>query len=115
MNHRSDRVQSVIQEELGKILQREVGIIDVLITITAVEVDKKLETAKVKIGVIPQEKDEAVLRNLKNMQGKLQHLLNIKMNIKPMPRINLEIDRGAENAARVEKLLIEEDLREPLQ
>ncbi|MFH1193351.1 MAG: ribosome-binding factor A [Candidatus Jorgensenbacteria bacterium] len=109
MNHRSDRVQSVIQEELGKILLRETSFPGALVTITSVQVDKKLETAKIRVGIIPQEKDAFVLDILKRFQGRFQHLLNITMNIKPMPRIQFEIDRGAENAAQVEKLLIEED------
>jgi ribosome-binding factor A len=39
--------------------------------------------------------------------GHLQHLLNKKMNIRPMPRIAFAPDRGLENAAKVEKLLEE--------
>jgi ribosome-binding factor A len=106
MNHRKDRLQSVIQEELGKLIQHELSFPEALITITAVEVDENLETARIKLGILPKEKSAAAFGELKNMQGKLQFLLNRKLNIKPMPRIEFEIDHGAENAAQVEKLLI---------
>jgi ribosome-binding factor A len=48
------------------------------------------------------------------MIGNLQHLLNKKMNIRPMPRISFEIDGGLENAAKVEKALLCENINDDL-
>ena len=76
-----------------------------LATITEVEVDKKLEGARVKVSVLPASGEEAVLAELTARAGYLQHLLLKKINIKPMPRIFFAIDHGPENAALVEKLL----------
>jgi ribosome-binding factor A len=45
---------------------------------------------------------------LKKKQGKLQFILSRKMNIRPMPRINFELDFGLEKAAAVEKALLDE-------
>lgn len=109
MNRRPDRVGSLISRELGKIVQRDFDARGALITITDVIVDKKLDNARVKIGVIPVEKSAFSLGRLKRVQGEFQHLLNRQLNIRPMPRIDFEIDKGAENAANVEKLLIKED------
>lgn len=103
---RSERVQSLIQEELGKIILREVELSGALATITGVEVDRKLERARVDVSVIPSAAAPAALAELVKRTGHLQHLLMKKMNIKPMPRIMFELDRGPENAAAVEKALL---------
>jgi ribosome-binding factor A len=112
MDHRSLRVANVIQKELGALLIREVDFGGAFVTITTVEVNDKLESAAVKVGVLPMAARDSAMRILSNVQGHLQHLLNKKMNIRPMPRISFVIDEGAENAARVEKLLLGEDNKE---
>lgn len=108
MNFRTERVSGLIQEELGKIIQRELEFPGSLVTITAVEIDKKLDHAKIKISVLPKEKSAEALTLLDKEAPRLQHVLLKKINIKPMPRIKFEIDFGAENAASIEKLLLEE-------
>jgi ribosome-binding factor A len=106
---RSERVSKLIREQLGEIIIREVDVpAGALATITEVEVDKKLEHAKVKLSVIPSERADAVMKELDKHAGYLQHLLFQKINIKPMPRIAFAIDHGYENAAKVEKKLLEE-------
>ncbi len=106
MNYRPERVQSLIQEELGKLLLREVEF-PALVTITSVEVNKKLDIARVKLSAMPSSFNEEVLSIAEKFQRKLQHFLMKKINIKPMPKIRFEIDYGAENAAKVEKLLLD--------
>ncbi len=109
MNYRSDRVAGLIQAELSKIMLRELEFNGALVTITSVDVDKKLEGAHIKLGILPPTKADAILHYLKTRQGEMQHLLNRKLNIWPMPHIQFVIDQGVENAAKVEKLLLEED------
>jgi ribosome-binding factor A len=109
MNYRPERVSNLIQKELGKFILREAEFEPgVLATITYVDVDGKLNRAKVGISVIPSEKADAVLKILGNEAGKLQWFLLKKINIKPMPRIIFELDRGPERAAEVERALLEE-------
>lgn len=108
MNYRNLRVGNLIRDELAKIIMREMEFPDTLVTITEVVVDPKLGGAAVKVSVLPSEKAEAVLGALSKKRGKFQHLLNNKLNIKPMPRIQFEIDHGLEKAARVEKILLDE-------
>jgi ribosome-binding factor A len=106
---RSDRVSNVIREELGNLMLREMEFSGALATITSVDVDKKLERATVNVSVLPASREEDVLAALVKAAGHLQHLLNVKMNIRPMPRIVFMADRGLENAAKVEKLLEEDN------
>jgi ribosome-binding factor A len=106
---RSERVSKLIREQLAAIIIREVDLPPgALATITEVEVDKKLEHAKVKLSVIPSERGTIVLKQLDAQVAHLQHLLTKKINIKPMPRIAFALDHGYENAAQVEKRLMGE-------
>ena len=110
---RAERVQKLIREELAKLIVREMEFPGALVTITEVEVDKKLEHAKVNVSVIPSEKAAHAIAALDRSTGALQHLLMKKINIKPMPRIAFALDRGPEHAAVVEKLLEDDTMKEP--
>lgn len=90
------------------LIEREMEFPGALATITGVDVSKKLEAARIRISVIPSDKAAHVFSKLEKARGKLQFLLNRKLNIKPMPRIIFEIDPGPENAAKVEKALLGE-------
>jgi ribosome-binding factor A len=108
MNYRPLRVAKLIKEELGKLLLREIEPNGALLTITEVAVSKKLDSARVRVSILPENKSAAVLKMLKAAQHELQHMLLKKINIKPMPQILFEIDYGVSNAANVERLLKEE-------
>lgn len=108
MNHRPLRIAQLIRDELAKIILRELEFDGALATVTEIEVDKKLDRAMVKVSVIPSEKSAAVLKQLVAEQGRLQHELNHKLNIRPMPRLSFQIDHGIENSAKIEKDLLEE-------
>src|SRR3989344_4420668 len=107
--HRPDRVSSLLQDQLNKLLLREIDIPDVLITITEVHVSKDVTEAMVKVSVIPSEKGEEGLEILQKAKLGLQYKLVRMMNIKPTPHIDFKLDRGPEKAAGVEKALLEEE------
>jgi ribosome-binding factor A len=105
--YRAQRVESLIQDQLGQIIIREVDFDGAFVTIMGVDVDKKMEYAKIRVSVLPTEKTEAAMKVLVHDAGYLQHLLLKKINIKPMPRIMFVEDHGPENAAQVEKVFLE--------
>jgi ribosome-binding factor A len=104
---RSQRVEKLIREELSKILVREFEFPGALVTVTEVQVDKKMDNAKAMISVIPSIAKESALHTLNKDIGRVQHMLLKKINIKPMPRISFALDYGMENAAQVEKKILE--------
>lgn len=108
MNYRNLRVGNLIRDELAELMVRNLEFTDALVTLTDVEVDEKLDVARAKVSILPANKEKEVMRALKQQQGEMQHLLHIKLNIKPMPRLDFELDKGNENAARIEKRLIDE-------
>lgn len=109
MNHRPARVASLIQEELSAMLVRDLEFPGALVTISEIVVTKKLDFARVEVSVLPADKETEVLNTLVAAQRELQFKLGRKLNIRPMPSLRFEIDHGIENAAQVEKRLLEEE------
>ena len=107
MNHRPSRVSKLIQHQLGLIIAREIEFNNTLVTITNVDTDKKLDRAVVNISVIPSSNQDNVLDLLNKQAPNIQHILLKKINIKPMPKISFKLDRGIENATRVESFFID--------
>ena len=105
---RHEKIESLIQQELSKIVAREVEPpAGTFITLSYVQVSADDTEANIGVSVIPTESTEDVVANMKKRQGWLQRLLNHKMNIKPMPRINFQADYGLDKAAKIDKLLRE--------
>ncbi len=106
---RNERVGSLFEKQLAIIILKEVEIHGALITLTKVDVDKKLERAEAHVSVIPSERGEEVMKELNRMRGRLEHTLFLKINIKPMPVISFRLDHGPEKAAAIEKALLEDN------
>ena len=64
MKHRNLRIGSLIRDELGKIIMREIEFPECLVTITEVEVDKQMDSADVFVSVIPSAEAEKTMRKL---------------------------------------------------
>ncbi|MDP3947467.1 MAG: 30S ribosome-binding factor RbfA [bacterium] len=113
-HHRPLRLGALIQEELNRIILLEVEADNVLLTITSVEIDKKLEHAIVYVSVLvpgdagdAERRAEKAVEMLEARQPYFQFLLSRKLNVRPMPTIVFRRDRGPERAAKVERLLME--------
>ncbi len=107
--HRYQRVESLILEELNKIILREFEFPADLVTVTGVEVQKDLEAAAINVSVLPTNKSGEVIEILNKSSKKLRFLLLRKINIKPMPILNFRVDYGPEKAAEVERVFLKMD------
>lgn len=112
MNHRPARVSKLISNELSKLIQRELEFNNALVTISHVSIDNKMDNAAIGVSIIPKEKEAEVIELLSREAPRLQRTLHHHLNIKPMPRLVFKIDSGLEEAARIEKLLLNEELEE---
>jgi ribosome-binding factor A len=110
--HRKERIASLIREELALMLAREMELPEVLPTITEVIIDDDHAHANVRISFFPSEKAEQSLKVVQKELPRFEHMLWKKLGIRPMPHLSVMIDRGPENAARVEKALLEDNNKE---
>lgn len=106
MNYRSERLTKVFEDELSKIIEKELEFPGSLVTITSVDFTDKLDHANIGFSVFPSEKSDEALKTLNENKFELRKILGKKVMLKSMPQLNFEIDHGSENAAAVEKLLI---------
>lgn len=112
MNYRRQRFANLIKEELSKIIVKEIEFFGCLVTITDVDVNEKLEAAIVYFSVIPSKDFEKAEKIFKKNSRHLQYLLMKKINVKPMPEIVFKPDHGQEKAAGIEKILLEDKIKE---
>ncbi len=100
------KVNELINIEIGKILQSELELPSgVFVTIVSVDTSRTLEHAKVKISVLPLEKADQVLKEIKNQIYDIQQILNKKLIMRKIPKIRFEIDTTEERASRIDRLL----------
>ncbi|MBI3627669.1 MAG: 30S ribosome-binding factor RbfA [Candidatus Sungbacteria bacterium] len=110
---RIEQVNDLIRAELGPIMDREMEFpVDSLVTITRVVTSADLHYADIFLSVMPVASEGDVLAVLEKEVGKLQHLLNKKLRMRPVPRIKFMIDVEQKRADRIEKLLSKENLKE---
>lgn len=109
MKHRRERLNSLIREELSKIILKELYFEGALVTITEVETLEDLEYANINVSVLPTEKSEEVLKILNVKHNYLYHLLRKKIRINMLPEIRFRIDTGIAHAAKIEKILIDQE------
>lgn len=110
MKFRTLRVSSLIKEKLGALVFKELEFGGALVTLTEIEVSKDQENAVVNFSVFPSEKADRVLYVLNKFKPRLQFLLQRALEIKPMPQLFFRIDEGPENAAKVEKALLKNNI-----
>jgi len=105
-NNRIDKVNSLLEREISKILQREIFFpAGVLVTLTHVEATANLIEAKVYISTLPEEKSGEVLKILQKEVAGVQRKINKKLNMRPIPKIIYVLDKETSKAGRVEELL----------
>ncbi|MCL4391745.1 ribosome-binding factor A [Patescibacteria group bacterium] len=92
--YRNLKVGSVIQGELNKIFQSDFDFGGALATITSVEVAEDMSAARVKVSVLPFEKEIEVYKIIEGRRREIQGRLLRKMNIKPMPKLEFSIDQA---------------------
>jgi len=106
MSYRVQQVNELIKQELNKLLLTEIEFPrNCLATITQVETSKDLRHAKVRLSVIPNLYTKKVLDKLTTKAGHLQFLLNKRLMMKPLPRLNFSIDETEKKAEEIEQLL----------
>jgi len=105
MRERISRINKLIKGKIAEILQKEILIKNVLITVQGVDTSKDLKYTKIKVSVMPFGQSEKALKVLEKQAPILQKELNKVIKIKFVPKIKFLIDKTGESIDRVEKIL----------
>ncbi|MFA5386314.1 MAG: ribosome-binding factor A [Candidatus Paceibacterota bacterium] len=104
MNHRIERLNELVKEELGKMFLKELDFENVLVTIMTVEISDDLVDARIKVNVMPLTKFNEVAEILRQNRNHLRFLLMKRIKIRQIPQLNFEINEQPEKASEVEKI-----------
>jgi len=105
MNRKIEKVNELIKRELSQIINREIDWPEgVLVTLTSVETSADLEQAKIWVSVFPFEKFKEVMKILRKEKFFLQGLLNRRLIMRPLPKIQFLIDQTEEEAEKIEEI-----------
>lgn len=105
--HRSERLTSLLQAELGKLIIKEMDIAPgVIATISSINIPDNSEYADIGISVFPENAGNDTIKEFKKAAGSLHYKLIRILNIRTVPRLQFFLDHGAENAAAIEKVVI---------
>ncbi|MDP4007306.1 MAG: 30S ribosome-binding factor RbfA [bacterium] len=106
MTERIPQVNELLQQELGTILLRELDFPEnTLVTLTRVDASPNLQQAKIYISVMPEEKAKEVFQLLQKKVYEIQQLLNKRLNMRPVPRIEWVLETKTAEAQVIEEIL----------
>jgi ribosome-binding factor A len=109
VSQRTERVDELLRQEIGSIVNRDVADPRVgFATITSVETTPDLRHAKVWVSVIgqPAERD-ATVAALRRAMPFVRHELGARLRIKRIPDLHVQLDDTSERGTRVLQLLSE--------
>lgn len=105
MTNRIEKVNSLLQHEISKILLKEFNFEGAMVTLTQVQATANLIEAKAYISVLPEEKNDKIVQILNKEVYSIQQKINKMLNMRPIPKIIFVKDEKISQAAKVEKLL----------
>lgn len=101
---RSEKMSSLIQEELNGIIKEYIENLPGLLTISRVETSADLKWAKVWVSIIGGT-DEAFLKALHDNIYDIQGALNKTLSTKIMPRLSFHLDTSPRYAEHIDDLI----------
>ncbi len=105
-SYRHRRVAELIQEELGRLLIRDVqDASSGLLTVTTVDVSPDLLTARVFLSVFGSPDPEAVVERLERHSGALRKVLASRLKLKYNPQLFFVLDKSSESQERIDRLI----------
>ena len=108
MAKRIEKVNSLLEKEIGKILQKDFDFSDDgMVTLTHVNSSANLIETKVYISVYPEGKADWVIGVLNKAAFTIQKKINKLVKMRPVPKIIFVKDKEIAKVGQVEKLLNE--------
>jgi ribosome-binding factor A len=105
MSNRINRVNSLLEQEISKLIAKEFDFRDILVTLTRVDTSANLIETRAYISVMPNDKIDYVIKALNNEIYNVQKKIDKMLNMRPIPKIIFLGDKNISEAARVEELL----------
>ncbi|MCX6719679.1 MAG: 30S ribosome-binding factor RbfA [Candidatus Staskawiczbacteria bacterium] len=106
MSNRIEKINSLLEHEIGKILLRDFAFNpEILVTLTRVDTTANLIEAKVYISVFPEAKSDVILNALQKSVYDVQYKINRALRQRPIPKIKFVKETAISQADKIEELL----------
>ena len=107
--HRPERLAALVQETLAEAIATSLKDPRVgFVTITGVRVTPDSQVATVRVSVLGAEDDKGrAIEGLEHARGFLRTYLAARLELRVIPDLRFELDRGLEHAQRIDTLLNE--------
>ncbi|MBZ4220149.1 MAG: 30S ribosome-binding factor RbfA [Chlorobium sp.] len=108
MSIRTERVASLLQQELGAILQKELPRSGAIVTVVEVKITTDLSIARVYVSIIGSPKEqETAMALLQDKTKSIRMILSSKIrhHFRRIPELEFHEDHLYERANRIEQLL----------
>ena len=108
MSIRSERVASVIKQELGSIISRDLnGSSEYgFATVTEARMTPDLRLARVFVSILgTEEKKEKTLRYIEHQKGHYRSLIGSALHLRFTPELEFHHDTSLDNAMHIEELI----------
>jgi ribosome-binding factor A len=107
MPNRIDKVNSLLQHEIGKIILKDFAFSpEILVTLTRVDTTANLIEAKAYISVFPEAKADGIINALNKSVYDIQYKINRTLKMRPIPKIKFVKETEIAKAAKIEELLV---------
>jgi ribosome-binding factor A len=113
---RMDRINDLLQEEIARLLQREIKDPRIgFVSVIKVKTNKDLKSARVYISVYGEEEvQEQALQGLASAAGYIRSQLFRALSLKTVPKLTFVLDESIAYSARISSLLQELDQQEEI-
>lgn len=105
MSDRMVKINELILQQLGEIINREVELPNTFVTITRVTTSTDLKYSTVYISVLPDGEAGKAVHKLNLLAGRLQRELNKKIVLRSIPRLEFRYDESGKHASEIDQLL----------
>lgn len=107
MANRIEKVNSLLEREISKILIRNFDFSGSMVTLTHVETTANLIEARVYVSVLPEDKSKEIMKILNKEVRGVQQKINKNLNMRPIPKIIFVKDDQTAEAGKIEEILIQ--------
>ena len=106
--NRIERINELIRTTIAEIISRELELpLGVFVTVVKVDTSRDLRYARVFVSVFPEKKFGKTMELLQKKIYTVQGIINKKLHMKPLPRLEFVADKTEAEADKIEKLLKE--------
>lgn len=102
---RLQRVSSLLNEELAKLIEQSLDKNYGIVTLTKIDVQPDLKVAKVYISCLSSENKNIILNILKKHTIQFQHILGKRLKMRYTPRLYFYLDNTQEDIENVVNII----------